>query len=967
MNTITKQERQSRWESSYLRRLALPTLSDRFAEEYARRKKSAPGQQDMFGGGGFEESKHPRAGKGTETGGQFTSGGDKGANTVPTKDLIPGQQDLFGGATVPQSPPAADDSPQQTQGEPPPPAQQQNLFHGIGSKDLAGQQDLFGDMDAGVAPKPNKTQAAGDLIRTAGKRLPPKAELQAILGDSVTHKETEAIFTAAGLDEITSASVVYDLAEKYPEAIPTGTIAVVARSELSKADRTGRLQQAMADVGEATTIEFTKPESDVKYFVSRATQKGAEGKWQITRIAADVPTGHQHHGSKEEAVGAAIGAFPGGGYWDEGDQNYRVNQKYSREVAQFARHYAEVCEKYRQAPESQEGGWKNVGGANMFIGEDGIIKAGCPGVKGEDVEDLDESRDEREQRQDVAESHGLTGEEVTAEQAKDLDEQPEGNVPHPGDHQTIQIQGKPLEVMQQGNMWHFRQPGTQAWVAASAALGGVIDSQIASGGREAPVRPPKPKAADIRGFRRQLRGTPTDRLESALTNASDPVKKRAIEQELDFRTAREQAEGSSINPRTQFGQAILATAWDYSIPPDALADAFSEIHKEATNQVLAHEEGTKAAREATGLNALRIRQWEDSGRDSSTWPGLDATAREMAGSYPGLGIGTGYREHEQDDTNYAAALWEVLRGGSQRLPSRTDPELLKQAAEMVDAQTGGVQPESEFSGDDLVGWETRQSPVPFSRDRKTVETYARRYLATTREKTMALAAQFADASKRLAETNDMAAKFSRATEAHENYQRTGIDTMDLLIEEVTPERAEFEPIEVNYRSAFSSVRCGVCEFRSGTSCSLVAAEVREGDVCDMFLPDKPQMLSWHVGEAPAPRREKAKYSRDAWEMVAEQQEEKPEKQFEQIDVNYGGAMGPARCSACTFGTKDDCKLVFGDFDGRQVCDMFRSKTPQMLSWRPDDTPAPRRQRAARAAKKGLRTVTAALMKTMNFD
>ncbi len=235
---------------------------------------------------------------------------------------------------------------------------------------------------------------------------------------------------------------------------------------------------------------------------------------------------------------------------------------------------------------------------------------------------------------------------------------------------------------------------------------------------------------------------------------------------------------------------------------------------------------------------------------------------------------------------------------------------------------------------------------------------------------MTLAAQFADASKRHAETADMAEKFNRATRAHEDYQRTGIDMMDLLIEDVTPTRADFEPIEVNYRSAYSSVRCGVCEFRSGTSCSLIAAEVREADVCDLFLADKPQPLSWRVDDTPAPRqdRQKEKYSRDAWLMVAEQQDEPvKEKQFEQIDVNYHGAFSGVRCQVCTFSSSGDCKLVHGDYDDDQVCDMFRSATPQMLPWRVDDTPAPRRQRVARAAKKGIRTVTTALMKTMNFD
>ena len=152
--SCSRAERQSRWESGYLRRLAAPpTLVDMFSAAYARRKPS-PGQMGLF-----DEAKHPRAGKGTATGGQFTSGPQGGAtqeqaNTVPASDLLPGQQDLFGGASVPSSSPAP--PPEPAQGEPPPPAKQQNLFHGIGSKDLAGQQDLFGDMDQGAAPEPEQ-------------------------------------------------------------------------------------------------------------------------------------------------------------------------------------------------------------------------------------------------------------------------------------------------------------------------------------------------------------------------------------------------------------------------------------------------------------------------------------------------------------------------------------------------------------------------------------------------------------------------------------------------------------------------------------------------------------------------------------------------------------------------------------------------------------------------------------------
>ena len=41
-------------------------------------------------------------------------------------------------------------------------------------------------------------------------------------------------------------------------------------------------------------------------------------------------------------------------------------------------------------------------------------------------------------------------------------------------------------------------------------------------------------------------------------------------------------------------------------------------------------------------------------------PGLDVTARELAGMYPDLGIGRGYDPDGPDDDDYAGRLWAVL-------------------------------------------------------------------------------------------------------------------------------------------------------------------------------------------------------------------------------------------------------------------------------------------------------------------
>lgn len=75
----------------------------------------------------------------------------------------------------------------------------------------------------------------------------------------------------------------------------------------------------------------------------------------------------------------------------------------------------------RHAPES---GWTKVGGSTVHVNDDGVIDKGCPGLKGEEVEDLidesDESRERREARQAHAHAAGITGDQITAEQAKSL-------------------------------------------------------------------------------------------------------------------------------------------------------------------------------------------------------------------------------------------------------------------------------------------------------------------------------------------------------------------------------------------------------------------------------------------------------------------------------------------------------------------------------------------------------------------
>lgn len=142
--------------------------------------------------------------------------------------------------------------------------------------------------------------------------------------------------------------------------------------------------------------------------------------------------------------------------------------------------------------------------------------------------------------------------------------------------------------------------------------------------------------------------------------------------------------GKKINPASRLGAAILNEAEEWGIDPHSLAESVDEVW--AAEKVAAGEQqaALKAAREATGLTSKRIADWENAGLDGSTWPGLDATARELAGLYPDLGIGSGYEtEAGYDDTDYAGLLWVILRDGPQPPRPKHDPRVLRRAAEQV--------------------------------------------------------------------------------------------------------------------------------------------------------------------------------------------------------------------------------------------------------------------------------------------
>jgi hypothetical protein len=160
----------------------------------------------------------------------------------------------------------------------------------------------------------------------------------------------------------------------------------------------------------------------------------------------------------------------------------------------------------------------------------------------------------------------------------------------------------------------------------------------------------------------------------------------------------------TIDPGSRLGGALVQTAGEWGIDVHRLADAVDHLWQRERDANKDLAEAIAKARKATGLTVQRISRWEDSGRDSAGFPGLDVIARELARELPALGIGEGYtREGGYDDTDYAGRLWELLREGRRLFRAKHDPDLLREAAEMVHGS-----PDSD-------GWPS--GPMRFSAER----------------------------------------------------------------------------------------------------------------------------------------------------------------------------------------------------------------------------------------------------------
>lgn len=138
--------------------------------------------------------------------------------------------------------------------------------------------------------------------------------------------EAAQILKQAGFEDALSDSMARKIAGRHGGTVNYATLVVWAAHERREQKREERREKAIADAGDALAIQFEKDGSPVKYIVAPAVRADRSGDWQLSRIDERGPSGHQNYATREEAIAAAVGAHPKGGWHDEGDEDYHVTK-----------------------------------------------------------------------------------------------------------------------------------------------------------------------------------------------------------------------------------------------------------------------------------------------------------------------------------------------------------------------------------------------------------------------------------------------------------------------------------------------------------------------------------------------------------------------------------------------------------------------------------------------------------------
>ncbi len=115
-------------------------------------------------------------------------------------------------------------------------------------------------------------------------------------------------------------------------------------------------------------------------------------------------------------------------------------------------------------------------------------------------------------------------------------------------------------------------------------------------------------------------------------------------------------------------------AREHGVTPQEVQERAKEMAEAEAGPAREYNQALADAMKRTSLTPKKAEKWEESGKDSSTWPDLDKTARELAAEYPVLELGgRGYEEGTgYDPTDYAGALWRKIKEGPHPEPQWQD-------------------------------------------------------------------------------------------------------------------------------------------------------------------------------------------------------------------------------------------------------------------------------------------------------
>jgi hypothetical protein len=274
---------------------------------------------------------------------------------------------------------------------------------------------------------------------------------------------------------------------------------------------------------------------------------------------------------------------------------------------------------------------------------------------------------------------------------------------------------------------------------------------------KAPRRQRQPKPEPPRFRESPIPGAPPIpvRRRGESSQAAAPVERKPAltpEQQAERTAAREKAEAEAAArkassdrearraQREERIQRLARVAEDHSVSPDDVLDVAKEITGERKRAMADREGAKQAARKLTGLTAGDLGRLENAGHDYTSGSRVggrygdvlahwDEFAGELARDNPGV-IG----DPDDPSADLGAALWELIREGAQPDPSIYDPDVLYEAAAMIQAMGGGATGGDAFPWEDAGGWDDPEpaGAVPFARpgQPERYQRWCRRRLAT---------------------------------------------------------------------------------------------------------------------------------------------------------------------------------------------------------------------------------------------